>query len=567
MYAAALRSYGLEDPTGSERSEGLRRVGSKRKMLKVLVLAALLAPTLALDAWVELKVVPASFEIKRGKPGDTAVAWGSFDNKINETGFGFLEIYTNEVFPDEYQAYAAGFLEAYFTKDLIAKHFNNQWSDYCDKETEYCKRLYDFLSANLRFMNEQADKYRQTDPYWHQVDLILNQLAGLNDGLNHTKFFPSYSYVNVTNLLLLNVDGDLEDLEGALKRTVQRKVTGSGSCSALVKVLPGAEDLYFSQVTWSTYASMLRILKKYSFKFHSTFGSSELIPGHTATFSSSPGRIFSGDDFYLISSGLVSAVHLLLGNTYQPTTNLEYVRNIAANRLATSGEEWADIFSRYNSGTYNNQWMVVDYKKFTPGQPLQDDLLWVLEQLPGYIYKEDLTKVLRRQTYWPSYNVPYCQQSDKWMEAVEPFESGGDLRHLASVFFSFLFNSARHLVADASVTMGPPLYNDYTRDPLSACNCTPPYSAENAISARSDLNPADGVYPFGALGHRSHGSTDMKLTNSSLFADLMFTAVGGPTYDPLPPFRWSTSGLKDRHDGQPDLWQFTPFTHKWGTGK
>ncbi|EEC09910.1 hypothetical protein IscW_ISCW007955 [Ixodes scapularis] len=59
----------------------------------------------------------------------------------------------------------------------------------------------------------------------------------------------------------------------------------------------------------------------------------------------------------------------------------------------------------------------------------------------------------------------------------------------------------------------------------------------------------------------------MKLTNSRLFADLMFTAVAGPTYNPLPPFRWSTSGLKDRHDGQPDLWQFTPFTHKWGTGK
>ncbi|KAM7289757.1 putative phospholipase B-like 2 [Ixodes scapularis] len=542
-------------------------------MLKVLVLAALLVSTLALDAWVELKVVPASFEIKRGKPGDTAVAWGSFDNKINETGFGFLEIYTNEVFPDEYQAYAAGFLEAYFTKDLVAKHFSNQWSDYCDKEAEYCKRLYDFLSANLDFMNEQAAKYRETDPYWHQVDLILNQLAGLNDGLNHTKFFPSYSYVNVTNLLLLNVDGDLEDLEGALKRTVLRKVTGSGSCSALVKVLPGAEDLYFSQVTWSTYASMLRILKKYSFKFHSTFGSSELIPGHTATFSSSPGRIFSGDDFYLISSGLATMETTNLNfNTslyryVKPTTNLEYVRNIAANRLATSGEEWTDIFSRYNSGTYNNQWMVVDYKKFTPGKPLQDDLLWVLEQLPGYIYKEDLTKVLRRQTYWPSYNVPYSEvvfNMSNWQSNLEKF---GDWFTYDKTPRALIFKRDNGKVVDMESMIKLMRYNDYTRDPLSACNCTPPYSAENAISARSDLNPADGVYPFHYLGHESHGATNMKLTNSRLFADLMFTAVAGPTYDPLPPFRWSTSGLKDRHDGQPDLWQFTPFTHKWGSGK
>ena len=54
-------------------------------------------------------------------------------------------------------------------------------------------------------------------------------------------------------------------------------------------------------------------------------------------------------------------------------------------------------------------------------------------------------------------------------------------------------------------------YNDFQHDPLARCNCTPPYSAENAISARCDLNPADGTYPFGALGHRSHGGTDMKV--------------------------------------------------------
>jgi len=54
-------------------------------------------------------------------------------------------------------------------------------------------------------------------------------------------------------------------------------------------------------------------------------------------------------------------------------------------------------------------------------------------------------------------------------------------------------------------------YNDYTHDPLSKCNCTPPYSAENAISARSDLNPKDGKYPFGALQHRRHGGTDCKV--------------------------------------------------------
>lgn len=54
-------------------------------------------------------------------------------------------------------------------------------------------------------------------------------------------------------------------------------------------------------------------------------------------------------------------------------------------------------------------------------------------------------------------------------------------------------------------------YNDYKYDNLSKCSCSPPYSAENAISARSDLNPANGSYPFSFLGHRNHGGTDCKV--------------------------------------------------------
>ena len=40
-----------------------------------------------------------------------------------------------------------------------------------------------------------------------------------------------------------------------------------------------------------------------------------------------------------------------------------YVRLQVANWLAENGKEWTDIFSLYNSGTYNNEWMVVDFKE------------------------------------------------------------------------------------------------------------------------------------------------------------------------------------------------------------
>ena len=61
---------------------------------------------------------------------------------------------------------------------------------------------------------------------------------------------------------------------------------------------------------------------------------------------------------------------------------LEWIRNVVANRLALDGATWADVFKRFNSGTYNNQWMIVDYNKFIPGSTNMTDVLYVLEQIP-----------------------------------------------------------------------------------------------------------------------------------------------------------------------------------------
>ena len=66
---------------------------------------------------------------------------------------------------------------------------------------------------------------------------------------------------------MLQVGGDLEDLEQALGKKDAKRVRGSGSCSALIKLLPGNKDLYVSHDTWNTYQSMLRVLKKYNFSY------------------------------------------------------------------------------------------------------------------------------------------------------------------------------------------------------------------------------------------------------------------------------------------------------------
>ena len=97
---------------------------------------------------------------------------------------------------------------------------------------------------------------------------------------------------------------------------------------------------------------------------------------------------------------------------------MEWLRNVVANRLANNGSQWTEIYSQYNSGTYNNQNMVriaavldprlaecaqiLDYNLFTPGQPLQNGTFWLCEQVPGYIRSHDLSQLLQEQGYFAS---------------------------------------------------------------------------------------------------------------------------------------------------------------------
>ena len=58
-----------------------------------------------------------------------------------------------------------------------------------------------------------------------------------------------------------------------------------------------------------------------------------------------------------------------LYHNIHPISVPEWMRVMVANRLANSGKEWVDNFFIFNDGTYNNEWMITDFKHFTPGTP------------------------------------------------------------------------------------------------------------------------------------------------------------------------------------------------------
>ena len=189
-----------------------------------------------------------------------------------------------------------------------------------------------------------------------------------------------------------------------------------------------------------------------------------------ATMSSYVGTIFSLDDFVTLSSGLVTTETTLfiydssLFEASQPLGQVfEPARVMAANRLARDGKEWTKMASRFNSGTYNNQWMVVDLSKVSRGR-LDNGALWVMEQLPGRQTKiftetftpkiilkcvafqirytrtwaEDQTSVLRHSGYWASYNrafYPEVFEQSGAAELTKKWELGSRF-NLSKILFS-----------------------------------------------------------------------------------------------------------------------------------
>lgn len=240
---------------------------------------------------------------------------------------------------------------------------------------------------------------------------------------------------------------------------------------------------------------------------------------------------------------------------------LEGFRVMVANRLSTTGTEWVHYFKQFNSGTYNNHWMIFDAKLYSNGGPLKSKgILTVAEQLPGYVYDDDVTDILLRQTYWASYNVPYFPFIFKMSGFEEKRDQFGDFFDYYNTARARIFRRDHSKVVDMASMYRLMRYNDYTRDPLSRCNCTPPYTSENAISARSDLNDPKGTYPLPAYEYRLHGGTDVKITNLKMLKTMNILANSGPTYDDVPPFDWSKLKVPAKQPlMHPTRWTFEPI--------
>lgn len=189
---------------------------------------------------------------------------------------------------------------------------------------------------------------------------------------------------------------------------------------------------------------MLRIQKRYNFGFHETENDkSNLVNGKIIEFTSYPGSVYSQDDFYKITTDGESRTVMTVVGTEIQNNNRQlwekimksnqvpirrYLRHIrdsryeivfvlfflsrqvlvgartmAANRLSSNSRQWYEVFSNYNSGTGNKQWLIINAN--------QSIEFGVVEQMPGIVSYDELSKTLLSTTYWVSSGYPSLEVS------------------------------------------------------------------------------------------------------------------------------------------------------------
>jgi hypothetical protein len=468
--------------------------------------------------------------------------------------------------------YAAGYLEGRSLQHRIYQAWVNTVKP--TPTSTLAPEVEAWLTKNLAFMETHVGEFNTTDPFWREVGLQLVQLRGLADG--YAAVAPVDQQLTHFDLFVYNMQYELEDIAAATQASapVESYLYTKGGCTGVV--VPTADDLVIAHTTWTSYTTMIRVYRDV------------LLGNVRMAYTGYAGMLASQDDWYMLSSNLtvMETTNLqfnpqILRDFAQPTSVSEFVRVMVANELAVDGNSWTNTFIRYNSGTYNNQYMVVDLNLYVAGTPksqLPDNLLWIVEQMPGMGPMADVTEHIRRVGYWGSYNRAYFGEV-----ANASGLTWANEHYACSPPYFTHYGSPRALILDRFYEQGNlsdaagvkrfMRFNEWETDPLSICpGCeNPRHNPFYTISARGDLVPHGANTSLGVLAATGligpampFGATDAKVTTARRqLGNFTAEVVSGPTKVGQPPFRWSTSWIVENlpartvsHVGQADLQAF-----------
>ena len=500
---------------------------------------------------------------------EDAVASIKYNKSLEVTGWDYLYVSSYEKmdnkYDDEVKAYGMGYLEGLVSWERIYPFYLNLLhSNFYDNNNEMTENVKEYLIKNLEYMKTNAINKKDNSEYWEQVYLIYKQMQGLADGYNKV----AKNKLSFLDFQLVFSNADVEDAvyyKNITSRPHFKNMTNEeiitysilhNHCSALIKAANDLSDIWFGHNTWTNYGQLIRIFKEYRF-----ITNKNNLKSKTVAFPSYPGVLNSVDDFYYLDSKLIvmettnSIYDDTLYDLLKPECLLTWVRTMIANRLSSNGKNWTEIFSLENSGTYNNQFQVLDLSKINlNNKTISDEALYIIEQIPDYTEIKDVSYILRKG-YWPSYNIPflknifeksgYVELINQRPEMYESVDYSGSVR-------AKMFRRDQSNVKDIESYKKILRYNDYQNDEISKGN------AAWALASRYDLN--DNIvakqYCFGAI--------DVKFISVKEIMEgkNIIHIISSPTNDQQPSFNWTNATCKynntDRwyHEGVLDSWDF-----------
>jgi hypothetical protein len=537
------------------------------------------------------------------------LAWGRYIDSIDTNGWSelYLDTTARSEVSNDVRMYSAGYIEGLITCVRLSEHYANVHKLLL--KTESTKHALGNVKASLKnkiaFMKQKANivphimAEEPKEDYWKHSRYILFQLWGLVDGYNFAAKHFGTNRLALEDLLVLNIGGELSTMleaytpkaaqerasaqnsagmtflqrdtkrEGS-SRTLQKRnqttnvedqlddahwehrVAETGHCSALVKVTPDGGDILVGHTTWDDYSKMTRVFKYYNFALD---GASTMSP--KIAFSSYPGVVSSTDDFYIMSSGLTvmdTSIEILNPTIYDKVQEApanphipNFVHLMITNRLAKNAAHWSRLLATQNTGTYASQWMVVDYNRFKPGQPVPDDTFWLLEAVPGTVHFADLSHHLRETGYWPSFNRPY-------FDDVREATGHADAEKTHGALYSWKNNARATIFAEAQgeISSLAAMRQTMTRNLAALPGAVAGDSPGHEISARMDLSTSMPI---------PNGGIDAKIVNRCLVSKMQVQAISSPSHGNMPAFQWQTPDGSEMwsgypHVGLPNLWNF-----------
>jgi hypothetical protein len=484
------------------------------------------------------------------------VANAVYNQSINASGWYQLRVTGNATFPDAQIAYCAGYVEGYLSAYDIYNHFslikdikgyprtapgsNASW---------YPEPVYGFIESNRRFVAEAIEAFVD-DPWWREVGLIYQQFLGLAAGYNDSAALADHPerVMGLFDHWFMQSAGDMFDIAEIFhdNRPTQEF---RDHCSGLVKITENYDDIFFAHDAWSDFRELHGQLKEYRLNLKA-FRAKRII------LSTRIGKLSSYDDFYITDSGLfvlettMNNYNDSLYDRVVPECVFTWMRAVHACWTAENGSDWGNRFVRHNSGTYNNQYVIVDTNKFVRKSKPTTDLLWIVEQFPGVYRMTDVTFQLVRDTYFPSVNMPW--HDDLYALAGYP-------AYVASLGiygdYRSNYKGPRYLIAQRDAKRIKTFenftafmrYNQWWRDPYSQGD------AAQQIASRYDQRPPST--PYGA--RNSFGDLDTKAVRWTEAATLFrFHAIASPPTNGITAWDFNTTTFNISWDGLPAYWDF-----------